>query len=72
MITFSLHPNSAAFQTTFHKILEKLNFAGDTAASLDHINEFIAEATRGQITECLSDSDVRVDTNLVIANAAYF
>lgn len=67
-----MHSNRTAFQAKFGKILEKLNFVKETEASRIHINDFIAEATRGQITDCLSPTDVPPGTNLVIANAAYF
>jgi serpin B len=42
------------------------------AATLDKINSWVADVTRGKIRDLLSPSDITPSTRLVLANALYF
>lgn len=48
------------------------DIAGDTEGSRVHINDFVANATRHQITNALSKNAIFPSTNVVLLNAAYF
>lgn len=50
----------------------KLNFREKPEESLNEINEFVKEATKGNIPKLLSAGDVSSETKIVLANAAYF
>lgn len=48
-----------------------VDFAGDPAGSVQRINAWISDTTRGLIPRLLSDSDVSALTRLVLVNALY-
>lgn len=50
----------------------KLDFKGKPEQSMKEINEFVSEATKGNIPQLLSPGDVTQETKIVLANAAYF
>lgn len=56
----------------FDEELETLNFKDDPAGSLIHINKFVENVTRGNIKDILPSGSIQSNTNLVLANAAYF
>lgn len=51
---------------------EKLDFAGNPEASLQTINDFVNDATKGNIPNLLNKGDITASTKVVLANAAYF
>lgn len=51
---------------------EKLDFSGKPDASLQTINDFVNQATKGNIPELLNKGDITSSTKVVLANAAYF
>lgn len=64
--------NRPQFQAKFDGILEKLDIARDTEGSRLHINAFVANVTRNQITNVLSEDDIRASTDMILLNAAFF
>jgi serpin B len=52
--------------------LEPLNFAADSDAARIHINDWVAERTRGRIEDLLPSGSVSSLTRLVLTNAVYF
>lgn len=51
---------------------KKLDFQRKPAESLNEINQFVSESTKGNIPTLLSPGDVTSETKIVLANAAYF
>lgn len=51
---------------------KKLNFRGNPNDALKEINQFVSDATKGNIPSLLSTGDVTSETKIVLANAAYF
>lgn len=56
----------------FHEELEVLDFANEVDKSLDTINKFVNNVTKGNIPNLLGTGDVSSATKVVLANAAYF
>lgn len=52
--------------------LETLDFKTETEKSRMNINHWIAEITRNEIPEMLNPGDVSTESQMVLANAAYF
>lgn len=50
----------------------RLDFKENSVGALKEINDFVNEATRGNIPSLLSSGDITTQTNIVLANAAYF
>ena len=50
----------------------KLVFRNKPEASLKEINNFVNEATKGNIPKLLGPGDVNRETQVVLCNAAYF
>lgn len=51
---------------------KKLNFRQSPTESLNEINKFVSDSTKGNIPTLLSPGDVTTETKIVLANAAYF
>lgn len=51
---------------------KKLDFRHKPEDSLNEINNFVKESTKGNIPSLLSPGDVTTETKVVLANAAYF
>jgi serine protease inhibitor len=51
---------------------KQLDFKQQPVESLKEINNFVSEVTKGNIKELLSQGDVTTNTQVVLANAAYF
>ena len=56
----------------FDEELEILDFAQEADKSLNTINNFVNNVTRGNIPNLLAQGDITASTNVVLANAAYF
>lgn len=52
--------------------IEKVDFHSNPEAARTKINKYVEEITRDQIKELLSSESVDQQTNLILANAAYF
>lgn len=50
----------------------QLDFKQQPVESLNEINDFVKTATKGNIQDLLSQADVSSNTQVVLANAAYF
>lgn len=50
----------------------RLDFKRNSIGALKEINDFVNESTRGNIPTLLSPGDITSETNVVLANAAYF
>lgn len=50
----------------------KLNFRANPAESMKEINDFVSDATKGNIPKLFSPGDITGETKIVLANAAYF
>lgn len=56
----------------FRDELDKMDFKGNSEQCLQEINAWVANMTRNEITEALSPGDVTSETQMVLANSAYF
>ncbi|XP_023297743.2 serine protease inhibitor 88Ea [Lucilia cuprina] len=63
---------SPCLSENFPDELEKLDFRNNAEASRMSINHWIAEITRNEIPEMLNPGDVTTESEMVLANAAYF
>lgn len=63
---------SPCLAENFRDELETLDFGNDSETSRMNINHWIAEVTRNEIPEMLAVGDVTPETEMVLANAAYF
>lgn len=59
-------------RSTFKEELEPMDFYTDPEARRTEINQWISGITKGEIPEILAQGDITQNTNLVLANAAYF
>jgi serpin B len=59
-------------ETYFRTKVEHLNFAGQPAKSIQHINKYVSQATGGQIDRLLTPKAVDAATRLILINALYF
>lgn len=57
---------------SFGADLEELDFQRSSSASRIAINQWVARATRGKITDLVPGGAIRRDTRLVLTNAIYF
>jgi len=55
----------------FKSTLEQVNF-NNAKKSIDKINSFVNNSTNGLIKEILKESDIDVDTRMILLNAIYF
>jgi len=68
-------PKSAftqTLQTRFNSQLKELDFAGNAAASVKEVNDFVSGATNGKISSILSEDQVDSLTRVILLNAVYF
>ncbi|KAM7360530.1 serpin 88Ea [Cochliomyia hominivorax] len=63
---------SPCLSENFKDELETLDFGHDAEGSRMNINHWIAEITRNEIPEMLNTGDVTPESQMVLANAAYF
>lgn len=63
---------SPCLYTNFKDELETLDFKNDAESSRMNINHWIAKITRNEIPEMLNPGDVSTESQMVLANAAYF
>lgn len=69
-----------SFETAFLNVLaqgygaplQTVDFASDPTAATTTINNWVSQATQGDITSLLGPNDVDADTRLVLVNAVYF
>lgn len=59
-------------QDLFSEELESLNFRDNPGASLEYINNWVAQITKNNIKNLLPEGAITQVTKLVLANAAYF
>ncbi|XP_032007982.1 serpin-like protein HMSD isoform X1 [Hylobates moloch] len=52
--------------------IKQLDFVNDTEKSTTHVNSWVADKTKGKITEVLSPHSVDSLTKLILVNAIYF
>lgn len=62
----------AATRDGFAAPVDLVDFIGQTAASRQHINDWVAKQTRDRIKDLLPPDGVIPDTRLVLVNALYF
>lgn len=56
----------------FNENIEIIDFAAEPEQGLAHINQFVAEATKDNIKNLLAPGSITSNTNVVLANAAFF
>lgn len=56
----------------FNESIEVLNFASEPEEARNQINQFVEEVTKDNIKDLLPPGSISHDTNVVLANAAYF
>jgi len=56
----------------FDDELEVVDFASDSQAARDRINNWVSELTRGNIRDLATPDNVNVNTRMALVNAAYF
>jgi serine protease inhibitor len=56
----------------FKDNIETLDFATEPEESRDQINKFVEEVTKENIKNLLPPGSIGTDTNVVLANAAFF
>ena len=70
------HPFEATFESTletgYDAPLQQVDFAGNPAAAVGQVNEWIAGKTQGMVPSLLGPGDVDDKTQLILANAIYF
>lgn len=59
-------------QILFKEEVESLDFAGDPEAAARRINDWVAEITKNNIKDLIQPGRLGAETQLVLANAAYF
>lgn len=56
----------------FNDNIETMDFASDPDQYRTQINEFVEQVTKNNIKDLLPPGAISTDTNVVLANAAYF
>lgn len=56
----------------FNENIETLDFATDPEQSRNQINQFVEDVTKNNIKDLLPPGSIGTDTNVVLANAAFF
>ncbi|BES97286.1 Serine protease inhibitor [Nesidiocoris tenuis] len=59
-------------KTLFNNEIEETDFQANPAAAVEKINSWVAEKTKNQIKDLLNEGNINGNTQLVLANAAYF
>lgn len=52
--------------------IEMLNLASEPEKSRHQINEFVEKTTKGHIKDLLQPDSIAINTNAILANAAFF